>query len=116
MNEVLDGVDQDLLDEDEEDDGPSDYGMLNPDLIDLNSDEQGDPSQPSTVLVSSGFLENESLPTRAFYEMYSLWNEEQPKLFSFIMIFSRVTLEKRNDLSDPSPFQIFLSGGATIGK
>ena len=57
LDEVLDGVDLDLLDEDEEDDGPSDYGMLKPDLLNLSSDEQGDPSQLSTVPVASSFVE-----------------------------------------------------------
>ena len=33
--------------------GPSDYGMLNPDLLNLDSDEQVDSSQPSTVPVTS---------------------------------------------------------------
>ena len=32
LDEVLDGVDQDFVDEDEEDNETSDYGMLNPDL------------------------------------------------------------------------------------
>ena len=57
LDEVLDGVDHDFLDENEEDNGPSDYGMLNPDLLDLNSNEQDDPSQPSTMSVASRFVE-----------------------------------------------------------
>ena len=39
LGEVLDGVDHDLLDQDEENIGPSDHGVLNPDLLDLNVDE-----------------------------------------------------------------------------
>ena len=53
--EVLNGVDHDLLDEDEEDNGPSDYGMFNPSLLDLNCDEQSDPSQPYAVPLTSSF-------------------------------------------------------------
>ena len=49
LGEVLDGVDNNLLDKDEKGNGPNDHGMLNPDLLDLNSIEQGDPSQPSTA-------------------------------------------------------------------
>ena len=117
LDEILDGADYDLLDEHKEDNGPSDYGILNPDLLDLNSDEQGDPSQTSTVPVASSFVENESLPPTAFYEMYSLLNEEQQKLFNFIMIYSQeLQLSKRSDLPDPNLFQIFLSGGAGVGK
>ena len=44
LGKVLDWVDHDLLDESEEENGPIDYGILNPDLFDLNSDEQGYPS------------------------------------------------------------------------
>ena len=63
LDELLDGVDHGLLDEDGEDSGHSDYGMLNPDLVDLNSDEQCDPSKSSTVSVASRFVEyDESLP------------------------------------------------------
>ena len=72
LSKVLDGVDYDLLDENEEDNRPSDCGMLNPDLLDLQSDEQSDPNQPSTVPVASSFVENESLPPTAFYERCSL--------------------------------------------
>ena len=117
LDEVLDGAEYDLLDEHKEDNGPSDYGMLNPDLLDLNSDEQGDPSQPSTVPVASSLVENEALPPTVFYEMYSLLNEEQQKLFNFIMTYSQeLQLSKRNDLPDPNLFHIFLSGGAGVGK
>ena len=58
--------------------------MLNSDLLDLNFDEQGGPSQPSTVPTVSSFLENESLTPTVFYEMCSLLNEEQQKLFNFL--------------------------------
>ena len=43
LDEVLDEWDPDLLYEDKKDYEPSDYGMLNSDLFNLNSDEQGDP-------------------------------------------------------------------------
>ena len=87
MDERLDGVDHDLLDE--EDNGPSNYGMLNLDLLNLNSDEQGDPNEPSTGPVASQFAENEPLRTRVFYKMCFLLNEEQQKLFIFIVRYAR---------------------------
>ena len=117
MDEVLDGVDHNFLDENEVDIGPSDYGMLKPDLLNLNSNEQGDPSQPSAVPDASSFVENESLPSTVFYEMCSLLNEKQQKLFNFIMRYSQeLQLKKRNDLPDTNPFHRFLSGGAGDGK
>ena len=39
LSEVLDGVDHDLLDQDEENIRSSDHDVLNPDLHDLNVDE-----------------------------------------------------------------------------
>ena len=56
---------------------------------DFNSDEQGNPSQPSTMAVASSFKENKSLPPTVFYEMCFLSNEEQQKLFNFIMRYSQ---------------------------
>ena len=116
--EVLGEVDHDLLDEDEEDNGTSGYGMLNPDLFDLNFDEQGGPSQPSTVPDASSFVENESLTPTVFYEMFSLLNEDQQKLFNFIMSYSQELQLNRsyNDFPNPNPFHIFLSGGDGVGK
>ena len=117
QDEVLDGVDHDLLDGDEENNGPSDYGMLNPDLLDLNPDEQDDPSQPSTAPVASRFTENESLPPTVSYDMCSLLNEEQQKLFNFIMKHSlEFQLNKKNVPHDSNSFHIFLSGGAGVGR
>ena len=66
LDEILDGVDHDLLDEDERDDGSIDYVMLNLDLLNLNFDKQGGPGQPFTVPVASGFVENKSLPPVVF--------------------------------------------------
>ena len=66
LDEILDGVDHDLLDEDERDNGSIDYGMLNLDLLNLNFDKQGGPRQPFTVPVASGFVENKSLPPVVF--------------------------------------------------
>ena len=49
--------------------------------------------------------------------MCSLLNEEHQKMFNFIMRYSQeLQLNKRNDLPDPNPFHIFLSGGAGVGK
>ena len=56
--------------------------MLNPDLLYLNSAEQGDPIETSAVPVASIFVENESSPPTVFYEMCSPLNEEQQKLFN----------------------------------
>ena len=56
--------------------------MLGPNFLDLNSQEQGDHCQPSTVSVASSFVENESLHPTVFYKTCSLLDEEQLKLFN----------------------------------
>ena len=89
LDEVLDREDHDLLNEDEENNGPSNYGMLNPDLLNLNFDEQDDPSQPSTTSIASSFTENESLPPTVSFGRCSLLNKEQQKLFNFIIRHSK---------------------------
>ena len=66
-----------------------DYCMLNPDLLNLNSDEQDHLSQLCTTPVASGFTENESLPQTVSYDKCSLLNDEQQKLFNFIMRHSQ---------------------------
>ena len=87
LDEVLDGVNHDLLYEDEEDNVHSDYCVLNPGLLDLNSDEHGNPSEPSTAPVASRFVENES--------MCSLLNEGQKTIQFYNEMFSGVTIEQK---------------------
>ena len=49
--------------------------------------------------------------------MCSQLNDEQQLLFGFMMKYAQqLQLKKRNDLPDPEPFNIFLSGGAGVGK
>ena len=62
-------------------------------------------------------MENEVLLSTVFCEMCSQLNEEQQKLFNFVMRYSQeLQLNKRNDLPDLNPFHIFLSGGAGVRK
>ena len=47
--------------------------------------------------------------------MCSQLNDGQEQLFDFMMKHAQeMQLNKRNDLTDPEPFYIFLSGGAGV--
>ena len=57
------------------------------------------------------------LPNERCYEICSQLNEGQQHLFNFIMQFAlHCKLAEKNNELPPKPFQIFLSGGAGVGK
>ena len=57
------------------------------------------------------------LPQEVFYEVCSQLNEGQQNLFNFIMKYAiKCMFNERSDLDMPDPFDIFLSGGAGVGK
>ena len=92
--------------------------MLNPDLIDFDSrdEDNGAINEPIGPIASASFL-NASLPQEVFYEMCSQLNEGQQNLFNFIMKYAiKCMFNERSDLDMPDPFDIFLSGGAGVGK
>ena len=91
-----------------------DFGMINPDLLDLDMDENGG---GSNVPVASTTIETPSLPREMYYEMCSQLNQRQQHLFNFIMKYAtKCRLSEKNDQPMPQPFHIFLSGGAGVGK
>lgn len=59
--------------ESESDEGDHDFGMINPDLIDLDYDENSDDGN-TTVPVPSTTVENVSIPLELFYDMCSKLN------------------------------------------
>ena len=55
---------------DNSDDEPSDFGMLNPDLLNFNND---DSSNSETIgPVASSSVDDESLPLRVFYDVFPI--------------------------------------------
>ena len=90
------------------------FEMFNPNLLDL------DPEEGSGVVsrsVPSSVVENISLPRETFYENCSQLNEGQQHIFDFIKKYAHMLmLNSRNDVPDPDPFFIFLTGGAGVGK
>ena len=98
-------------------DDTDDYGMLNPHLLDLDTDCNDTSSSNPTGPILSSTVEDESMPPTVFYDICSQLNEEQQNLFDFMMKHSQqLSLNRRNDLPQPDPFYIFLSGGAGVGK
>ena len=89
-------------------------GMLNPDLLDLDTDQE---PEPRNVTVSSTAVEDIFMSREEFYENCSQLNERQCHLLNFIMKpAQQLMLNSRNDLPDPDPFHILLTGGAGVGK
>ena len=100
---------------DNSDNQQSDFGMLNPNLLDLNNSDTS--NNPTMGPVASSSVDDESLPQSVFYDMCSQLNEGQQRLFNFVMKYAQqLQLNERNDIPDPDPFHIFLSGGAGVGK
>ena len=92
----------------------AEFSMINPNLLDLDLE---DSDNVSIAPVVSTIIDNMLLPNGQFYEICSQLNEGQLHLFNFIMQYALHCnlAEKYNELP-PKPFQIFLSGGAGIGK
>ena len=71
-----------LASESESDEDDDDFGMINPDLLDLDFEED---SGGNSAPVASTTVETQSFPRELFYEMCSQINERQQYLFDFIM-------------------------------
>ena len=98
---------------DEEEDN-AEFSMINPNLLDLDLEDSDNVINATAV---STIIDNLLLPNGQFYEIYSQLNEGQQHMFKFIMqyAFHCKLAEKNNELPH-KPFQIYLSGGAGIGK
>ena len=98
---------------DEEEDN-AEFSMINPNLLDLDLEDSDNVINATAV---STIIDNLLLPNEQFYEICSQLNEGQQHLFNFIMQYAlHCKLAEKNNESLPKPFQIFLSGGAGIGK
>ena len=87
--------------------------MINPNLLGLDLE---DSDRVSNALAVSAIIDILSLPNELFYEICSQLIEGQQHLFNFIMQYAlHCKLAEKNELP-PKPFQIFLSGGAVVGK
>ena len=98
---------------DEEEDN-TEFSMINPNLLNLDLDDSDNVIIATTV---STIINSLLLPNEQCYEMCSQLNEGQQHLFNFIMQFAlHCKLAEKNNELPPKLFQIFLSGGAGVGK
>ena len=97
---------------DEEDN--AEFSMINPNLLDLDLEDSDNVINATAV---STIIDNLLLPNEQFYEICFQLNEGQQHLFNFVMQYAlHCKLAETNNKSPPKPFQIFLSGGAGVGK
>ena len=105
--------DTDNSDTESEKDDENEYNMIHPDIIDVNVDDYTNDIRQ----VPSSSINDLSMPITTYYDLCSKLNEKQLELFYFIFKHAIQTkLADINGLEIPSPFKIFLSGGAGVGK
>ena len=98
----------------EEEEDNAEFSMINPNLLDLDLENRDKVSNATAV---STIIDNLLLPNEQFYEICFQLNEGQQHLFNFVMQYAlHCKLAETNNKSPPKPFQIFLSGGAGVGK
>ena len=103
----------DFVQSDDEEDN-AEFSMINPNLLDLGL--EGSDNVINATAVST-IIDNLILPNEQVDEICSQLNEGQQHLFNFIMQFAlHCKLAGKNNELPPKPFQIFLSGGAGVGK
>ena len=103
LDEVLEGVDHDLLDETRKTmDLVIMVYLILTSLIWILISCRSQPTT-STLPVASSFVEKGSLPPIVFYEMSSLLNEEQQKLFNFMVQGKSPSGEFPQSNSPPPP-------------
>ena len=92
----------------------AEFSMINPNLLDL---DLGDSDSVNNATAVSTIINNLLLPNEQFYEICSQLNEGQHHLLNVIMQYAvHCKLAEKNNGLSPKPFQIFLSGGAGVGK
>ena len=114
----FDDLENQLNDDNDDDSGPEnpgEYNFVNPELIDLDLDQNTDVN--ANVQVGSSSVENRSIPREQCYEMCSKLNEKQLEIFYYVTRYAiEYMLNVRNDRILPRPIYVFLSGGGGVGK
>ena len=96
---------------DEED--AREFSMKNPDFLEWHLEDSDGVSSAPVASVTIDLI----LPNDQFYALCSQLNEDQQHLLSFTMQYAvHCKLAGKNNELQPKPFQLFLSGGAGVGK
>ena len=88
--------------------------MVNPDSINFGVVSNGDANH---ISVPSATVESIFLPPEQFYFMYSQLNDAQKYFFSFITTYiMKCETAFKNNVEEPKPLYVHLTGGAGMGK
>ena len=100
------------IDESDSEDDSCAFNMINPDIIDFDNSSNVDTSHAPASSVDDYLI-----PREEFYNMCSQLNDEQKHLLDYIMTFvMKSKTASKNDLAEPDPFYVHLTGGAGVGK
>ena len=113
----LDNLVANMIDDEHSNVGPdrTDFNFLNPDLLDLDFDNNDENASNFTPATAS--FDNRSISREENYEMCSNLNEGQLEIFNYVMRYAvEYMLNERNNLPLPEPIYVFLSGAGGVGK
>jgi hypothetical protein len=114
----LDDMLANVRDEDAENEGQgnrSEFNFLNPDLIDVDLQNNDGNNVNFTPATSS--VENRSLSREENYNMCSQLNQGQLEIFNYVMRYAvEYMFNERNGKPLPDPIYVFLSGAGGVGK
>ena len=103
-------------DGDPNNEGPdrTDFNFLNPDLLDVEGNNEG---KPTNFTPATASIDTRSMSREENYEMCSNLNEGQLEIFNYVMRYAvEYMLNERNNKPLPDPIYIFLSGAGGVGK
>ena len=114
----LDTMLDDVMDYDSDNEGDgntSEFNFLNPDLIDV--DQQDNDASNVNFTPATASVENRSLSRDENYNMCSQLNQGQLEIFNYVMRYAvEYMLNERNGKPLPDPIYVFLSGAGGVGK
>ena len=97
-----------------QDNNRSDFDFLNPDLLDVAIENNGNNID---FTPATSRIENRSMSREENYKMCSELNEGQLEIFNYVMRYAvEYMLNERNNKPLPDPIYVFLSGAGGVGK
>ena len=113
LDSMLDNIMTDS--DDDENVNCSEFNFLNPDLIDV--DFQNENSTGTNFTPATSSIENRSISREENYKMCAQLNQGQLEVFHFVMHYAiEYMLNERNGKLLPDPIYVFLSGAGGVGK
>ncbi|XP_066924610.1 uncharacterized protein [Clytia hemisphaerica] len=97
----------------------NDYGIIHPDLIDLDHEnEANDETSEASSVPFTTTIQNSAMFRESFYNNCSNFNEKQRNFFNYVFkyVIANKLAEKNPSFEKQNPFRILLSGGEGVGK